>query len=320
MAGRLNYTTHAIEDIQRLLHAGPFGDRDKLALRGVSSLMRQAQKFMLPDRGELIFDRGDMPLETEVYRLPFPLTLIEFPFTQREGEVQPNIETASSRRIAVAVEGDYVPMGNLQCTFSPRPGAGGFAVQVISYVDKYRAWCVMPAQAYIAYGAKTVSPTSTHSPYSKVKTASATPFVMFGLMPDAFLKAQDDPTLGPDALSNDIAREINILTEFLSVLSCANVSTEIQAAPKALNRARQGKKKEPLYDYHVLVIDGGVSTGPSHSGERNDGDPKVRTHLRRGHIRRLDGGARRIWVNATIVAPGSKLGVAGKEYRVRPGR
>jgi hypothetical protein len=38
------------------------------------------------------------------------------------------------------------------------------------------------------------------------------------------------------------------------VLNCANVTTAEIAAPKLINRKRQGKAKPPLFSYRVLQI------------------------------------------------------------------
>lgn len=109
---------------------------------------------MLPDRGELIFSKGNIPAETEVFRLPFPITLVEFPFTARDGEIQPNIETMSSRRLAIAIEGNIVTDHNGRPIFAPEVGGTGYAVRTVSYIDKYRRWCPMAAQAFVSYGEK----------------------------------------------------------------------------------------------------------------------------------------------------------------------
>ena len=106
-------------------------------------------------------------------------------------------------------------------------------------------------------------------------------------------------------------RELLVPLHFLNALSCANVHVERDLPKKA------GKKINsalPFDTYHVLTID-----VPGHAGavgSPTGGHRSPREHLRRGHIRRLEGG-RRIWVNATVVAAGRGAGVVTKDYALR---
>lgn len=107
------------------------------------------------------------------------------------------------------------------------------------------------------------------------------------------------------------------VTGFSTILNtCAlfnleNTKTETHKAPTALNNARIRRGKQPYYDYKVLVVDNerwdGLSGKSSHS-ERGG----VRSHFRRGHIRRLETG-KSVWVRHTIVQ-GSKEGFVEKTY------
>lgn len=105
----------------------------------------------------------------------------------------------------------------------------------------------------------------------------------------------------------------NALLGLCEMLACVNVSAESVSVPSALaaKRARTGKK--PLYDYHVLKV-GGDSWHYErpHGGGSSDG---YRSHLRRGHVRRLDE-ARRTWVRATFVH-GAVDGFVDKDYEVK---
>jgi hypothetical protein len=100
-----------------------------------------------------------------------------------------------------------------------------------------------------------------------------------------------------------------ILDQFLCALECKNVRVEDFPPPPKLQAKRLRSGKLPLVTYKVLTLDaepkvvGAVGTGTNAS---------PRTHLRRGHIRRLPNG--NIWVNATVVK-GSN-GLVLKDYRV----
>lgn len=94
---------------------------------------------------------------------------------------------------------------------------------------------------------------------------------------------------------------------FLNALACSNVHASKRAPTKAPKRGAL-----PFDTYYVLSVDPGLvdsEARPIGAGR------SPREHLRRGHIRCLADG-RRIWVNATIVAAGSRAGRIVKDYRL----
>lgn len=60
----------------------------------------------------------------------------------------------------------------------------------------------------------------------------------------------------------------------------------------------------------MLVVDGRERDDGGETANGMHGSP--RTHLRRGHLRRLPHREERIWINETIVNPGN--GFAAKDY------
>ena len=112
----------------------------------------------------------------------------------------------------------------------------------------------------------------------------------------------------------DTRDEVQATYEFLAALNCDNVGTHKIDAPKMLNAKHKKKGKLPFDSYWVLDIDpfhkkqsvlphlGGTHSSP-------------RTHLRRGHIRRMSN--KRIWINAVLVTAGSKNGCVHKDYSVK---
>lgn len=100
-----------------------------------------------------------------------------------------------------------------------------------------------------------------------------------------------------------------VLFAFLNALSCSNAHIE---TVKPRSEGKKIKSALPFDTYHYLTIDvhheskcgSGLVVGNHRS---------PREHIRRGHIRRLNN--RKIWVNATVVAAGSK-GVITKDYRM----
>lgn len=104
---------------------------------------------------------------------------------------------------------------------------------------------------------------------------------------------------------------LNGLSELFLMLSLSNTSTKLIEAPAKLNKKRERSGKLPLYDYHVLLIDGKEVC--SNSGDAAT-DRMMRSHFRRGHIRRL-GEGRRVWVNRAFVH-GRAAGFVDKDYLV----
>jgi hypothetical protein len=101
------------------------------------------------------------------------------------------------------------------------------------------------------------------------------------------------------------------LLSFLNALACSNVHIDKLPARKT-NKKRRGLAFD---EYHVLMIDvPGHANGHRCLGVESGRSP--REHLRRGHIRRLQSGAR-IWVNAAVVNAGKGLRGVSKDYAVR---
>lgn len=97
----------------------------------------------------------------------------------------------------------------------------------------------------------------------------------------------------------------------LNVLACSNIKVKA-VGPKS--GGRKVKSALQFDTYHVLMVESPCSPAVCATGSREHRSP--REHLRRGHIRRLDGG-RSVWVNAAVVAGGRGAGVVSKAYAVR---
>lgn len=100
-------------------------------------------------------------------------------------------------------------------------------------------------------------------------------------------------------------------------LNCDNGGIETIEISEKVNRKRVKKGKTPFFEYKFLSLK--VSNKPTNRsvvGEQDSEFPArggVRTHLRRGHLRRLSSG-KTVWVRATEVGVGSVRGVVDKEY------
>ena len=104
--------------------------------------------------------------------------------------------------------------------------------------------------------------------------------------------------------------------EVLISQSLENVEVKKRGAPKlSIVGTRSQKKKRKgrkSFDYHVLSINGEAWDSPYESN--NGGHGGVRSHLRRGHIRRLSNG-KTTWVRAAYIK-GSKEGFVKKDYDI----
>lgn len=115
-----------------------------------------------------------------------------------------------------------------------------------------------------------------------------------------------------DEILNDFKHDVSRLQNLCTMLSLHNVRKSEVAPSSSLQKSRKLRGKLPLRAYHVLEVGGDIWDGVAHGGG-NDG---VRSHLRRGHIRRLSDD-RRVWVSAAYVH-GRKDGFVDKSYSVKP--
>lgn len=113
-----------------------------------------------------------------------------------------------------------------------------------------------------------------------------------------------------DAIGVLGTKETRVAAQTCAALACTNVTTDVIRPNR---EARAARPASTLFDYHVLMIRPGAehATSEDHGGTH----ASPRTHLRRGHIRRLAWGPR-IWVNSCVVNP-SAIGTVNKDYRVK---
>lgn len=112
--------------------------------------------------------------------------------------------------------------------------------------------------------------------------------------------------------THEFFTDVTAITNLCAILNLHNTRTEPIPPPAQLQKSRRLRRKKPLYDYHVLVVDGERWDSPHVTEDTGAG---VRSHLRRGHIRRLSA-ERHTWVRATYVH-GSVPGFVDKDYEVK---
>lgn len=118
-----------------------------------------------------------------------------------------------------------------------------------------------------------------------------------------------------DRIFLEQANDIRTIANLMVMLSTNNVESELVKLSR--RQVKQSKRAVNLFegplDYRVLKVNGDpwIRQGPNGASRQSIG---VRSHMRRGHIRRLQGG-KLTWVSASLVR-GSRPGFVDKHYNV----
>lgn len=277
MVGALNYSTHAIEDMNGISALLPDGNLKSINRAWVQKL-RKASKFILPPGGDLLdvssFDQKFMDL----LRLPFPIVALEYPT---------NYE--SDRRL---IEGTTLPDKNIILAWEEGESIVYTSINLFRDTGKW-----FPAD----YVCQTLQkPTVLHTEQGnrivqKVYTADQK---FAARLPMKIFAEQGN-------------RDLVVLLEFCCTVNCDNVKPERIPAPEKLNKKRIANGREPFDSCYILTIPS--SPGDTHEALHGT-HASPRLHLRRGHLRRLPSG-KVIWVRHCMVGNPDK-GVVEKIYRV----
>ena len=307
MTQALNFTPKAIADL--LNHDVAHNPGVAAGFRYLADKLRQAQVFVVGEHGQLLDRSKPRPeVPCSMLRPPFPVVALEYTAATNEWDMGAYTAVRSSKRIALAWDwSDDLPA--ILRPWAPRNLGEGVVVASISFFDQHGFWMPIGAASHIAYDQPWEA--IVDSPFRQAMIESGRmarkvmaqgktlPSRAIGLMPEAIahaVQSQGGVETVMDALAADVMDEANAYCDLSMALACKNVVTRHRPAPAALNRQRIKRGKLPLTGFHVLELrDGGDMPGAG-GGER-DGP---RSHLRRGHIRRL-GPERITWVNSAIV-------------------
>ena len=265
-------------------------------VRAAQYAITNGQRFYVPDAARVLQGRLIDSNTKELIRLPFDCTVIlsETFFT---GVVPTDSEPPvpldgkmSSWKITVAfnLEGDF---NHSQKLMDPDTAPGpGFALLSLWRSPVHHVWVVIAGGCYFHL--------REHEDG-------------YAIVP------MDTPAAHVMNLSQEMQDDAATAMNLCAMLNMHNVSTAERTPPGKVNKKRLATGKRPLYSYRVLTVDGeqwdSLGDEDFSSGVHNEG---VRSHLRRGHIRRLDGGSKLIWVRATFVR-GSVPGFVDKDYNIR---
>lgn len=260
-------------------------------------------KFILPNRAELIDLSELRQAHLDMARLPYPVVAFETTWIDAYGVGGSKLAgERSTKRIALCITmtadlAERVPGTKVFL----EEAEGGVVVIAISWGDADGRWKMPMGGVFIPYQnsvcnyvpgeASPVTRMASESvidsgvPARQLKTFRV---LTFNLIPNVLHAGFGYSEESIAALIMADARdEITMLLQACIVLNCSNVTTTKVAAPMALNKKRQAKGKQPLFDYRVLQV--GAPRGRSGQGGGGHHASPL-SHLRRGHIRRLEGG------------------------------
>ena len=311
----LNYSRKAIPDMEFCADAYQHSGNKNLSSisNAIGSLLSVGEHFIMPENGRYS-DNPQMGQETlDLFNLPYPVTIAEF--SMAADNIRDDFHVFSvPKRISVAFEVntdvsigadifDNYGLSNLSGWLKD-PGA---VIWPIDWSPDIGRWGPSYCGMFVSYGQELMSPTDESLiPWQELGWSSKKAgCVCSPIVPD-------DPVirsanLTPAQILSDTNTEVVSMFELCTVLNCKNIRTE-KISQQRLNKKRVKKGKPPYFDYHVLRVEkqGGKHSKSVTKSDRNS----PRTHMRRGHIRRLQSGA--VWVSNSIVNPGN--GFIDKDY------
>lgn len=113
---------------------------------------------------------------------------------------------------------------------------------------------------------------------------------------------------------DSIKPAFRIVTVALMAINAQEQAYQAVAPKTFVNQKRKAKGKQPLFDWHTVVIERSAPKKESQGGTH----ASPRLHDRRGHWRKTKGG-KTVWVKSCKVGDASK-GVVFKDYEVKGNR
>lgn len=298
-------------------------------------MLRRAVKFLLPNCAQIVEEQSLREAHLELLRLPYPIVAFEAPRIKDDpvdSELNGFQQSTSTRRIALCWEMDeaFEAFPGLNQIASVFP-EGGIFVLPIYYADSERSWRTTVGGTFVPYDSVIDPSRFEQMEASRIAEQAlfeagrakrngyrfrSEPFIM---MPEIFQQFIEHAGGNVDQafaqVTLDSGDEVTMAIQACSVLNCANVGAVDVLPSSALNAKRVSKGKVPFFTYKVLQITADRSVGGGGGlGGANHASP--RTHLRRGHLRRLRD--RTFWVRAAIVNAASADGVVVKDYKINP--
>lgn len=277
-------------------------------MQALAYSIEQCQRFYLPRAEQILIDK---PFDSfkDLIRLPYDNIAL---LTETYYRDRPHSDTVM---ITLAFNGRSSLVKRVNLVEDPitDPERGFYFINLLHFpfTEHEAKWIVGSAMAFL-----NLKPTEGRG-------------VSIEILPDEYYswhrraldKMQPNPELA-DAFARievmDLKEDAISVANLCVLLNLHNVKTTERQPPKPLNIKRTKRGKLPLYSYKVLVVDNETWDKPEERQSTGDGHA-FRSHLRRGHIRRLHASDRRVWVRATYVH-GAIPGFVEKEYQVKDKR
>ncbi len=333
-----HYSTHAQEFFAGLA--------PKLNMAGVSptyelflaGCLRDSVKFLLPDNGHLFADRDYRPAMFELQRLPYPLCALEFR-ADEQLYAQGSDLVQADKRIALCFDPHKLPpylaklldgllLGGLgalpeRCVaitsvyFGNGVWGAAVGIVVVDLDGDEPIQLSDEAQVLAATGGRGPMTLNIAAQVRGTPSKHALP-TTFYTFPERSRLVGLTNDAAYEALYIDTLDEVGVVYEFLAAINCANVDTSDVAAPAKLNAKRARNGRVPFYAYKVLDLAPSSGHDPAHPGA-GGGHGSPRTHLRRGHLRRLGERSNNkvLWINASVVNAGKAGGPVSATYKVK---
>lgn len=283
-----HFTSDAIESVLRLQKlAAQHYPLSAKEMNETVRLLRNAEKFNLPDDGVLLDLKSYRPEFEPMLRLPYPLVTLEFSVKSppEEGTYP------SSKRIVLAWEQDA------DTTFKmPSVSERLIYFTQVWFDDEQGEWEPSP----VVWGFDPSELDVTDSNFA------VTGFHHFPCHPEPYERFDEV------ALDHDLQSAVTPLFEFCLTVNCENITSQQVVPPEKLSSKRKKNGREPFYTYHVLRLPVTPSEQPNNEGIALADRNSPRAHWRRGHLRRLATG-KVVWVRHTIVGT-AELGRVDKTY------
>ena len=249
-----NYAAQAMRGLEGfkelLLTSGDKHIVDAEAIDEVIAYIEQAQHFSVIDGGRLLELKEFKSLLDRPFRLPYPITTIEFYNGQKNLTLAREYIDADIGDIRIAV---YIIMGDGD------------------------SWVIVPLGGILSEKVELADNDTSVVTYG------------FDCLPEFINSTRNGKNFDLEQLRNTVAAHVIPLCEFIAALSCTNVGTETHQEAYRDNAKRISKGKLPIYETKTLTLNVTKSGKGGAPGGCGSSTPK-RQHFRRGYIRHLVSG------------------------------
>lgn len=330
-----NYCTHAIETIRRLVALVESNPRAGLTPEVelfYLALLQGSVKFLLPPNGIVLDDDDYSPNKFDLLRLPYPVCALEFEAGDERFEASSGLQR-SNRRIALAFD-PHALSAEAMALFVRSTGRPdlyqylperALCIGAVYDTAGELEWCYSAGVVCLdldrdtprkqgTYEEETLLQAIVDPEKKKKRTKHALPLACYPFFTRLSVSGTETIPEMERIVFIDTLDEVSVSYNFLAAINCANVHTVALSPSAKLNAKRVKSGKDPLFEYRVLNLN---LTNPTDSASSSRGagtHASPTTHLRRGHIRRLEN--KTIWINAVLVNAG-KEGFIDKAYQIK---